>query len=181
LPFTNRHPNIPRSANNRFGVVSKSPRLENSIHIAFEVSLILKGCVALLETLGGIVAYFVSMRMLLKVVTSLTADELAEEPNDLIASYFLHLFQHITSGSQQFISFYLVSHGLVKLLLVTGLYLKKLWCYPVAIAVFFAFIAYQLYRYSFTHSEWLLLLTILDGVVIWLTWHEFTHLKNAQT
>jgi uncharacterized membrane protein len=51
----------------------------------------------------------------------------------------------------------------------------------VAIAVFFAFIAYQLYRYSFTHSEWLLLLTILDGVVIWLTWHEFTHLKNAQT
>ena len=157
--------------------MSSSPRLENNLHIAFEVSLILKGSVALLETMGGIVAYFVSQRILLKLVTYLTADELAEKPNDLIATYFLHVFQHLTIGSQHFIGFYLLSHGVIKLLLVVGLYLKKLWCYPVAIAVFSAFIGYQLYRYSFTHSEWLLFLTVLDGVVIWLTWHEYAHLK----
>jgi uncharacterized membrane protein len=151
--------------------------MENNLHVAFEVSLILKGGVALLETAGGIVAYFVSQRLLMKVVTSLTADELAEAPNDLIASYILHLFQHLTIGSQHFIGFYLMIHGVIKLLVVVGLYLKKLWCYPVAIAVFSAFIGYQIYRYSFTHSQWLLFLTIVDGLVIWLTWHEYAHLK----
>ena len=36
-----------------------------------------------------------------------------------------------------------------------------------------AFIAYQVYRYSFTHSTWLIVLTALDVVVIALIHHEY--------
>jgi len=35
----------------------------------------------------------------------------------------------------------------------------------------------QLYRYSYTHSIWLLLVTVLDLIVIGLTWHEYKYLK----
>jgi uncharacterized membrane protein len=35
------------------------------------------------------------------------------------------------------------------------------------------FIVYQLYRYTQTHGFGLLLLTLLDLVVVGLTWHEY--------
>jgi uncharacterized membrane protein len=44
--------------------------------------------------------------------------------------------------------------------------------------VFALFIMYQLYRFSFTHSVWLLVITILDMVVIWLTWREYKYLRR---
>ena len=69
----------------------------------------------------------------------------------------------------------------VKLLLLIGLWREKLWSYPLAIVVFTAFIAYQLYRFSFTHSPSLLLLTLMDFVVIWLTWHEYVTLRRHRS
>jgi len=44
--------------------------------------------------------------------------------------------------------------------------------------VFSAFIAYQLYRYSFTHDPALILLSIFDAVVIALAVHEYRLLKR---
>jgi uncharacterized membrane protein len=35
--------------------------------------------------------------------------------------------------------------------------------------IFVLFVVYQIYRYSLTYSVWLLLITLLDIVVIWLT------------
>nr|WP_258171938.1 DUF2127 domain-containing protein [Burkholderia contaminans] len=46
--------------------------------------------------------------------------------------------------------------------------------------VFGLFIGYQVYRFTFTHSVWLLLVTALDIVVIALTWHEYRYLRNGQ-
>jgi uncharacterized membrane protein len=42
---------------------------EKSIHIAFEVSLLLKGLFALLEIIGGILAYFVTEEFLFELVS----------------------------------------------------------------------------------------------------------------
>ena len=44
--------------------------------------------------------------------------------------------------------------------------------------VFGLFIIYQLYRYQFTHSLWLLLITLVDALVIALTWHEWKYLRR---
>ena len=73
----------------------------------------------------------------------------------------------------QFLRFYLLSHGIVKAVLVVGLMREKLWAYPASFAVFGAFIAYQLYRYTFTHDIGLILLTIFDLFVIYLAVHEY--------
>ena len=55
---------------------------------------------------------------------------------------------------------------------------EKLWAYPAAIALFGAFIAYQLYRYSYTHDMALIALSVFDLFVIALAIHEYRLLRR---
>ena len=66
----------------------------------------------------------------------------------------------------------------MKAVVVAGLLREKLWAYPASIAVFGAFIAYQLYRYSYTHEVALIALTVFDLFVIALAWHEYRLLRS---
>ncbi len=151
---------------------------EKNVHVAFEISLALKGAFALVEIVAGIFAYFVTRQFLLDVMHAITQTELTEDPRDFVANYLLHAAQGLSVSSQYFTAFYLLSHGVIKLWLIIGLWRKKRGYYPVAIAVFGLFILYQVYRYSFTHSLSLLLITALDVVVIGLTWFEYRHLRR---
>ena len=157
---------------------SKNLAQEEKIHLAFEISLLLKALFALGQIIGGIVALFVTKDFLLKTVSVLTQEELAEDPRDLIANYLLHSAQNLSIGTQLFVALYLLGHGSIKLWLIIGLLRQKLWYYPTAILVFGLFIAYQLYRFNFTHSVWLLLITLVDVIVIALTWHEYKYLRG---
>ncbi|CAM2167577.1 DUF2127 domain-containing protein [Paraburkholderia sacchari] len=152
---------------------------EKKLHLVFEVSLWCKAVFALSEIVAGIATYFVSQRLVLTLVTWVTREEFAEDPHDLVANFLLHSVQHLSVDTQKFAAIYLLAHGVTKLWLIIGLLRQKLWYYPVAIAVFGLFIVYQLYRFSFTHSIWLLLITALDLVILALTWHEYLHLRNA--
>ncbi|MGC8732685.1 MAG: DUF2127 domain-containing protein [Halothiobacillaceae bacterium] len=49
--------------------------------------------------------------------------------------------------------------------------------YPLSLGALGLFIAYQLYRYSYTHSAGLIILTVFDFVVIVLVWHEWRILR----
>ena len=69
----------------------------------------------------------------------------------------------------------------MKLWVIIGLMRERLWYYPVALVIFTLFIVYQMHRYMLTHSVSLLLLTIVDLVVIWLTWHEYRYLLSRGT
>ena len=152
---------------------------ERNIHLLFEASLILKAIFAALEIIGGVVAYFVSQQAIVSLVTLITADELAEDPRDHIANYLLHSAQTISVSAEHFAALYLLGHGVLKLWVIAGLLREKFWYYPAALVVFGLFIVYQLYRFSFTHSVWLLLITLLDLVVMYLTWHEWCYTRNS--
>ncbi len=151
---------------------------EKRIHLFFRISLFLKGAFAFLEILGGVLAFLVPRQFVLGLVAVLTQRELAEDPRDLVANYLLHAAQHLSVGTQTFAALYLLSHGAIKLWLILGLLRERLWYYPTALVVFALFIAYQLYRFSFTHSAFLLFITAVDAVVIVLTWHEYRYLKG---
>lgn len=116
----------------------------------------------------------------LSLVLWVTREEFAEDPHDLVANLLLHTVQHLSIGAQKFAAIYLLGHGVVKLWLIVGLLRQRLWYYPVSMIVFGLFIAYQLYRYTFTYSVWLLLVTVLDIVIIALTWHEYRYLRNRR-
>jgi len=146
---------------------------EKRIHQAFEISILLKGAHAVIECIGGIALAVVSPGTIAGLVNRFTQDELVEDPKDFIAGHLLAWAQDFSVATQHFYAFYLLSHGVVKLLLVAGLLRDKLWAYPASLVAMTLFIAYQLYRYSYTHGIGLLALTVFDLVVIWLIWHEW--------
>ncbi|MGH9709973.1 MAG: DUF2127 domain-containing protein, partial [Candidatus Acidiferrales bacterium] len=98
---------------------------------------------------------------------------LSTDPHDFIATHLLQATQGIMGQARYFFLFYLVSHGLAKVILVVALWLNRMWAYPTMIIMLAAFIAYQLYRMTFAPSWFLVLLTLFDVVVIWLTWAEY--------
>lgn len=142
-------------------------------HRIFQVSLLFKGAFAAVEILAGISAYFVTQQFLFKLVERLMRQELLEDRRDLIASYLLTSVDHFSLSTRNFTAAYLLSHGVIKLWLILGLLRGKLWYYPLAIGVFGLFIVYQLYRFTLSHSLWLVMLTVVDVVVIALTWQEY--------
>ena len=55
----------------------------------------------------------------------------------------------------------------------------ELWAFPTGIAVFGAFAVYQIYRYTYAPSGWLLALTVLDVAVILLTLAEWRRVRES--
>ena len=146
---------------------------EHRIHQIFEVSILLKGAHALLECIGGVALALVSPRTIVSWITWLTQDEFIEDPQDFVATHLLNMAQGFSVSTKNFYVFYLLSHGVVKLFLVAGLLKNKVWAYPASLVVLAVFIAYQIYRFTYTQSPGLVLLTIFDLLVMYLIWHEY--------
>ncbi len=151
---------------------------ERRIHQIFQVSVLLKGAHALIECAGGILLYFVTTADVALWVNRLTQEELIEDPKDFVANQLLAMAQHLSIGTKSFYAFYLLSHGLVKVLLVAGLLTNRLWAYPASLVTLGLFIVYQAYRYSYTHSFGLIVLSIFDIFVMILIWHEWRILRS---
>ena len=151
---------------------------ERRIHQIFQVSILLKGAHALVECVGGLVLAVTSTDAIKALVDRLTQDELLHDHGDFVANQLLAWAQTFSVPAQHFYAFYLLSHGVVKLALVTGLLLGRLWAYPASLAVMTLFIAYQLYRYSYTHGVGLIVLTVFDLFVIALIWHEYQLIRR---
>lgn len=161
-------------------MTNSTNQTEAKIHKVFDITLLLKGIHAAVETIGGILLYSISAGSILRVITYLVHDEIQEDPHDVIANYFLHLAQTFGGSSQSFAALYLLIHGVINALIVIALWKEKLWAYPLSFAALGAFIVYQLYLLTFGYSLWLVLFTILDIVIIFLVWHEYGVLKKRR-
>jgi len=150
------------------------------VHLLFDISVIAKGIDGVLETVGGLLLLLISPTQLHHIARLLTQHELSEDPHDLVANYLLHSSQGLSAGAKTFGAMYLLWHGVVKVGLVTALLLRRRWAYPVAILAFLIFLVYQLYRYSHTEAPELLVLSVMDVVVIVLTWFEYKRLRASQ-
>lgn len=153
---------------------------ERTIHELFDITLLAKALFAVIEIAGGIAAYFVTQHFLVQVATIVTRGELMEDPHDFISVFLLHTAQGFTLGVQHFTSIYLLAHGIVKLWLIIGLLREKLWYYPIAMTIFTGFVAYQLYNYLYTQSLWMIVISVVDVIVIVLTWHEYRYLSRKR-
>ena len=144
---------------------------EKSIHEVFVISLVLKAANATLQICLGTLL-LISGKMT-GIVESLLSNEIVEDPGDFFATHAASLLSHVTSGSQYFAAWYLLSHGIIKVVLVIALIKNKVWAYPVSILSLLVFIIYQSIRWTHTHSIFLVALTIFDIFLIWLIAHEY--------
>lgn len=148
------------------------------LHNSFEAVVLIKGIDGVLEIIGAFLLIFVNRARLDRIVEFLTQHELSEDKNDIIANLILRASHDFSVSSQYFGFIYLLSHGVVKVFLVAMLLRKKLWSYPLTEAFLILFIVYQVYRYTYSHSVWMIALTIFDIVIIFLTWLEYTRIKD---
>lgn len=153
-------------------------RRERIYRIFFEVSIIFKGLHALIEIIIGLLTFFVTKSQITHWVIVLTNKKLIDEPNDFLANFFIDTATNLSINTQQFIGWYLLSHGLVKIIPIYGLLHRQFWAYPTAIVILLGFVLYQLFRYYYTHSPWLIVFSIIDGLVIYLVIHEYRYLRQ---
>ena len=146
---------------------------------AFEISILLKAVDGIIEIIGGLLLLFVSAATINKIAVLLTSEELSQDPHDFIASHVLHYAQHINHGSLIFGSIYLLTHGLVKVILVVEILRNRLWAYPGLIIVTSTFMLYQIYQFGYSGSISLLSLTVFDGFVVWLTVLEYRKRRHV--
>ena len=143
----------------------------------FRAGITLKGIDGVLEAVGGVLVWFVKPAELASYLQMMCQHELSRDPGDFMATHILHSSEKLAASDPSFASFYLLTHGFVKVVLAIALWMSRLWAYPAAIAIFSLFSAYQVYRWAHTHSRAMLLLTIFDVLVIWLTWREYVAQK----
>lgn len=149
---------------------------QKKIHIFFIIGLGFKALNSILEIFGGI--FFLFTGSIVKLIPFLIQGELIEDPKDFIATHLQNILPYFSTHSQFYVSFYLFSHGIIKIILVISLIRNKLWAYPVTIITLLLFIIYQLYRLTFGFSIALVLLTIFDITIIILTWYEYQNIRN---
>ena len=148
------------------------------LHRTFETFLLLKGLNAGLELGSAVLFWFVKPGFLDHWVHILTASELAEDPHDLLANWILRASGHYSAGMQYFAFYYLLSHGLIKLVLVLLLWRGKPWAYPLTAGTLALFVAYLTVRWSHTHAMGLVLFCVFDLVMIWLTLVEYRRIRS---
>jgi uncharacterized membrane protein len=146
---------------------------EKHIRLYFRISIFFKGLISLAEVLAGGILLVLPASYITGWVIALAQDELAEEPGDFIATHSLALAQQFSVTSGVFIALYLLSRGLIKLLLIAALLNNKLWAYPLSLGVLGLFVAYQVYQVLVFSSALVLLLTIFDLIIMWFIWREY--------
>jgi uncharacterized membrane protein len=154
------------------------PKPATVLHESFLVSIALKGVGALAEVIAGLAFLRISPDALNRIVMAFIAAELPENRQDFIATHLREYLVRFGANGKHFATWYLLSHGAVKLILVIALWMNELWAYPAMILVLAGFVTYQIYRFVLTHSIAMILLSIFDLIVIALTWSEY-HRQRA--
>jgi len=161
--------------------IKKSMKSKDLFHLSFEIGLLLKGINGLLEIVGGLLLFFLNPDRLNSLIILLTQNELSHDPNDMVSNTLISLGHNFSISAQQFGIFYLMSHGLIKCILVFLLWKRKLWAYPLTILALALFIAYQVYRYIISPSAFMIALSVFDAIMIVLTVIEYNKIKNMES
>jgi uncharacterized membrane protein len=144
---------------------------------AFRIGLLLKALDGLVEVLGGVLLLIVNPAQINHWAERLTRGELSQDPHDFIANHILKTAHSLTGSALVFGAVYLLSHGIVKLVLVVEVWRDHMWAYLALIGVTALFVVYQLYRIIDKFSLWLTLLTVFDLIIIYLTTVEYRRQK----
>lgn len=155
-------------------------RSRKALHGTFQLSIVLKGLFALFESIIGATLYFVPRRMLNRIAVTIGTLDLSRNRHDFINEHLRHSLASITGTGRHFAAAYLISHGVVKVVLVVELLRNRLWAYPLMIVVIGTFVGYQCYRFALTHSLAMAALTVFDLGVIVLTTLEYREQRRLR-
>jgi uncharacterized membrane protein len=146
---------------------------EKNIYKLFKISLIFKGIQAFIELILGSVFLYVKTGSISILIESMTKAELTEDPNDYVFRHIYDFAQNFSTNDKSFLSLYLLSHGVVKVILVAGILKNKSWAYPIFIIVQIFFCVYEIYITAHRQSLFFGIMSAFDILILWLVWHEY--------
>ncbi len=149
------------------------PKKLFSAHDLFVVGLVLKAVESLTEIAAGLAAWFVSADVVVRTVALLTRGELIKDPNDFIANHLLSAANAFSISNHEFISLYLLAHGIVRLVLIIAIWYGKRWGYQLFMIALALFISYEVYRLILHPSFLIDALAAFDGIVLALAVQEY--------
>ena len=148
------------------------------LHTALEISLAIKGFMALAEVVSGAALMAIGTGRIARFVDWMVNNELTADPTDLIGITVHHIANSLSLDTHNFFAWYLISQGVVKLLTIIALARGHRWFFPVGAAILSSFIAYQLVHIWLDYSGILLVLTLFDIVVVTLVLREYRALGS---
>jgi uncharacterized membrane protein len=151
----------------------KNPRYSHVLDVIFLVGVVFKGFDGLVELIAGIPLLFVTPVGVASVVHRLTAQELAQDPHDLISNLLVHGTSHLVGSDLRFLGIYFLIHGIVKVAIVVAIIIGARKIYPWAIGALGALTIFQIVEFVIHPTVGVALLSILDIVIIALTWREW--------
>jgi uncharacterized membrane protein len=157
-------------------------RRNHILDVIFLVGVFFKGIDGLVELIAGVPLLFLSPSGLASIVHTVTAGELLAGPHDIIANLLIHGTQKLGAQVTFVIGLYLLIHGIVKLAIVISLIVGATKIYPWAIAALGILAIVQIVDFVIHPSLGVALLTLLDWVIIaltWREWHEHRSLKET--
>lgn len=148
------------------------------VHRIFFVGLIIKGINGVLEIIGGVLLWVITLEQVNKIVNFLTWGEFREDVNDWIANVIQKSAMEMALNARTVASIFLLSTGMIKMALIIALLKKKLWVYPLALSVFSLFALFFIYRFLWSGAFFMLILCIFDIFVVLFTYLEYKRIKK---
>jgi uncharacterized membrane protein len=130
----------------------------------FYFGVILKAIGGSLELIGALVVGLLSTETFFNLI----------EPLRHIG---LHTSEGLAGAAKEYVFFYLLSHGIVRVGLAYALLKEYIWAYPLALVVLGAFTFYQLYLLSHGFSLGLVGLILFNILIAGLTLYEWRKLR----
>jgi uncharacterized membrane protein len=140
---------------------------------AYEIGIVIKGIDGVLEIIGGILVLTISPGTINSLTAFLTQNEIQENPHNFIANHIVAFGDKLATGHNYFAAAFLLTHGIVKVVLVTCLLLNKIWAYPWALGALVLFFFYQSYLLITKPTFAMAFLTVLDAIIIFLVYREW--------
>lgn len=141
---------------------------------AFAAGMIVKAFDGLLEMIAGVWLWAapISLHGLLAWLLVSTGDS-SWYVVQMVSVYIARLDHDVIGGNISVLLFFLLSHGMVKVVLVYCLAKKMTHVYPYALIVLFGFFIVQMATFA-RHQTWpMIIFMLLDGFIIWLIYKRW--------
>ena len=147
----------------------ETPREEKVVYKVFFWSILLKGAISVFEVIAGSALFFIPSA----TIIGLALTVLNYIPDSGIQNKLIQEVATYTSGTVIFVAFYLLSRGLIKVLLIGALLKNKVWAYPASLFVLFALVLYQIGQIYSHHSPIVIAITLFDIFVMYFIYLEW--------
>ncbi|MFI2488760.1 DUF2127 domain-containing protein [Promicromonospora kroppenstedtii] len=141
------------------------------VETAFVLGVLLKGLDGLVELVAGAALLVLHQDRILALTRAAVAEELREDPHDLVANLLLDQAAGLDHGAAVAGGLFLLLHGVVKVVIVAALLAGSRRVYPWAVGALSVLLAVQVVQLVL--SPGVVALVLLDAVILALTWHEW--------